>query len=270
MSRRSKQTVPTQQLSKALLPYAIRNCTAKEMLYGGVRVLGLVQKPPNMTYHHSEQIPVPSPEAEMAAMKLDYAYTSVRMMPLNVGHQNKYEMSIIRNQDVYQRFLKQNRAFAEAGLTMNGTRIDAVGLSPLSTSNEAESNRQMSNVEARRALLSTNNRKMYHVSRKELSILGADRVGTPEAAFKSTVKKSVPTIGSEVFGLGGETYMPYQMVKPVQHSFSPAQRVSGLTNPAGRLKQELLDRKGFGWQKKQRTLWNQHPDTKGYHPDRFY
>eukprot|EP00744_Colponema_vietnamica_P024310 GILI01035450.1.p1 GENE.GILI01035450.1~~GILI01035450.1.p1 ORF type:complete len:280 (-),score=25.01 GILI01035450.1:35-841(-) len=266
---RTKASIPTQRLAKALLPYSIRNCTAKEMMYGGVRVQGLVQQPPNLTYHSSEVLGLPTPASEMGGMKLDYSYTSVRMMPLNVGHQNKYEMSIIRNQDVYERFLKRNRATAGAGLTMNGTRIDAVGLSS-STNGDGQRTEALSNLEARKALLGSYSRKMYHVSRKELSILGADCVGTPEEATRSQVKEAVPTMGSEVFGVGGEAFMPFQMVKPVQHTFSPAQRTSGLTNPGGRLKQELLDRKGFGWQKKQRGLWNQHPDTKGYHPDRFY
>ena len=212
-------------------------------------------------------------------------------------------MSIIRNADVFRRFMRENRPASSIGSTANGTHIPALGLDGVpETSVEAETASAASSssgtaaqrfvgatangsgpsstiggvhaavtdsIAARRATI-TRRGRMYHVSKDCLSITGYDRVGSREEAFVPQERTSPATMGSEVFGLGGGRFMPLQTVKPVHHTFSPAQRTSGLTNPAGRLKQELLDRKGFGWQKKQRFLWQQDTATRGYRPDKFY
>ncbi|CCW64712.1 unnamed protein product [Phytomonas sp. EM1] len=65
-------------------------------------------------------------------------------------------------------------------------------------------------------------------------------------------------------------WTPLQMLKPIPHTWSPAIRSSGTRGPSMQLMQERLDRKGFGWKRKSRSLWQQDPDTAGFRPHRYF
>ncbi|CCW71882.1 unnamed protein product [Phytomonas sp. Hart1] len=65
-------------------------------------------------------------------------------------------------------------------------------------------------------------------------------------------------------------WTPLQMLKPIPHTWSPGIRSCGTRGPAMQLLQERLDRKGFGWKRKSRSLWQQDIDTAGFRPHRFF
>lgn len=65
-------------------------------------------------------------------------------------------------------------------------------------------------------------------------------------------------------------WLPLQMLKPINHSWSASMRSSGVRGPHMQLMQERLDQKGFGWKKKSRSLWQQDIATAGFRPHRYF
>ena len=320
--------VPSGLTKKSLLPYAIRKVAAKELLYGGTRVLGLVQPPPALVYHRSDLLKIPSPDEEVAMENFVPEEFGARMLPNNVAFRSRSEMLLTRNKDLHRRFLAAHRDDANSKTAavdgsydrakfVSNSRVFSVP-SSIGASHSLAHGYEVGEVSPLdNTNLPAQSRRRYHPSRSELSVLPAsnnifrDRSahfgrarnissGVPMAATYASpfaeqemaITGQKPTVYSitsfydqerqrQLIAGGGSTdgsqvqytgfvFKPFQLVMPVQGVFSYAMRAEGLRSPSGHLRQETLDRKGFGWRKKQRTMWQQDTATRGFKPDRFF
>lgn len=320
---------------KSLLPYAIRKVAAKEMLYGGARVIGLVQPPPAIVYHRSDLMKLPTPRQEVDMEGFEVEEFGVRMFPNNVGFRSRHHMLLLRNKDLLRRFNVAHRStldptsgggggdapvFDRSTYTRTRTVFgvpSSIGVSHSKAAATGEGHHQVSEANpADGGGLPPSRRRRYHPRPEDLSILpdtasNIYRDGSAHFARARTLSSGVPLVGvyaspfhdqeveasgqsANVFslcsfydqerqrqlialsGAGGDVpytgfvFKPFQMVMPVSGVFTYAMRSEGLRSPSGHLRQETLDRKGFGWRKKQRAMWQQDVGTRGFKPDRFY
>jgi hypothetical protein len=95
--------------SGSLLGYPLRRAAAQEMLHGGIRVSQLLQRPPQLHYTRSEDIPLPTPSDEAAQLDVEYQWLGYRQLPINVGGAIRMQQAQIRSEDVYERHVRGRR-----------------------------------------------------------------------------------------------------------------------------------------------------------------
>lgn len=329
----SVSETPSGLTKTTLLPYAIRKVAAKELLYGGARVIGLVQPPPSIVYHQSDLLKLPTPRQEVDMEGFEVEEFGIRMFPSNVGFRSRHHMLLVRNKDLLRRFMVAHRhadaadaspAFDRSKYTRTRTVFSVpstIGMShskaAAAAAGDQEYEQKLSEANpANKDGLPPSRRRRFHPRPEDLSILPdtASNIyqdGSAHFARARTLSSGVPLVGvyaspfheqevqasgqnANVFSLcsfydqerqrqliahsgaagdvsyTGFVFKPFQMVMPVSGVFTYAMRSEGLRSPSGHLRQETLDRKGFGWRKKQRAMWQQDVKTRGFKPDRFY
>ncbi|KAG8345258.1 hypothetical protein ERJ75_000960800 [Trypanosoma vivax] len=222
----------------SLLGYQLRRAAAMEMFYGGVRVQHLAQAPFPIRTTLSENLPLPSLQQERDDLELEVKDSSnnimgLRVLPVNIGIRARNEAVRVRSEDCLRRLLAQKRC-AALGIPL---RFPI----PSSCSSDAQFRK-----------------KYFHPPSSELSLL------TRPADYCE--KKTTP--GIDVYN--PRVWWPLQVLKPMGHNWSPALRSAGVRGPHMQLLQERIDKKGFGWKRKSRSLWQQDIDTAGFRPKRFF
>ncbi|RNF17193.1 uncharacterized protein Tco025E_04895 [Trypanosoma conorhini] len=233
----------------SLLGYPLRRAAAMEMLYGGVCVLHLAQKPFSLRKTRSEALPSPSLQRERDDLELEVKDSTnnvmgFRLFPVNIGVRSRNEAVRLRSEDCYKRVLAQ-RQCAAAGEALRF---------PLPSS-LASGERHNSTVPKQRYATH------FHPPSAKLSLF------TRPVDSGDCVEKTTP---AEVALYHPRAWRPLQMLKPMPHNWSPTLRSSGVRGPHMQLMQERLDGKGFGWKRKSRSLWQQDINTAGFRPKRFF
>jgi hypothetical protein len=185
-----------------LLGYPLRKAAAKEMLYGGARVIGLVAPPPPIQKTFSEKTTLPTLDEERQDMQLDFTEVTRVLTPNNLHARSRQSLAFVKSKDLLRNY------------------------------------EQM--------------KKPFHTPSRDLSITPMPH---DEWLRKSDRQRE---------------FLPVASMKPANVAFGTGDREGGLRPASSPLRHERLDRKGFGYKKKQYGLWQQDTNTQSFTPERGY
>ncbi|EAN78941.1 hypothetical protein, conserved [Trypanosoma brucei brucei TREU927] len=232
--------------NRSLLGYPLRRAAAMEMLYGGICIQHLAQPPFPLRTIQSESLPPPSLQGERDDLELEVKDSTgnvmgYRLFPVNIGIRARTESVRVRSEDCYKRFLAQKHCAAA------GVPLQFPAPSSITNSNCLATPRAASH---------------FHPPSSSLSLFTR-----PADSQGGDVGRTTP---ADVAAYHPRAWRPYQMLKPMPHNWGPAVRSSGVRGPHMQLLQERIDKKGFGWKRKSRSLWQQDISTAGFRPKRYF
>jgi hypothetical protein len=235
--------LPLKPLQKKLLPYAVRRTATKSMLHGGVRTTGLNMPPPALAITHSEQLALPTLHEERRDLRWDAADFAMHLTPLNMHNDYKYRMWHNRAVDLQKR-LKKEMSQLESKI-FNGKIV-------------------FKNKNIRYVQPHSSELRVEPYTKDEWMQIRAESAEARQYSLEQGLQ--YPAAHTQK-----DAYLPFQSIKP--HSYG----VWNITNRNNvpimaqmDLKQERLNRKGFGWKALQNSMWQQDLDTARYKPDRGY
>nr|CCC94579.1 conserved hypothetical protein [Trypanosoma congolense IL3000] len=239
---------------RSLLGYPLRRAAAMEMLYGGVCVQHLAQGPFPLRKIKSEDLPPPSLQCERDDLELEVKDSTgntmgLRLFPVNIGIRGRIESVRVRSEDCYRRLLAQKHC-AATGSPLQFP-VQSGGVCSGKSGGFTEKTGTWSDV------------PNFHPPSSSLSLF----TRPADCQSGGDVCRTTP---DDVAVYHPRAWKPLQMLKPMPHNWGPAVRSSGVRGPSMQLFQERIDKKGFGWKRKSRSLWQQDIATAGFRPKRYF
>ena len=267
----------TRPLQKTLLPYKIRRTAAMSLLHGGVRTTGLNMPYPALAVTHSEQLALPTLQEERRDLKWDAVEFPSYLIPVNMANDFRATARHNRDVDLYRRLQKE--------MEMNSRKVYAY-------SSSAENNSTNNSSKQIPAVLFKNKNVRYvqpHSSTLRVEPYSNEewqqiRAESAEARRNAANLEAGSNNSNNNNNNGQQqeegvaapftqkdAYLPFQSLKPHGYGVWRYTLRNGAPIMAQMdLKQERLNRKGFGWKSLQTKMWQQDLDTHRHMPDVGY
>lgn len=269
---------PVTPLQKKLLPYKVRRTASMSLMHGGVRTTGLNMPYPALAVTHSEQLALPTLKEERRDLQWDAADFALNLMPLNMANEYKHLAWHNRSVDLARRLQRemdsmgrtvylQSRDSGSGNKSCNSATVlfkskcvryvqphsSHLRVEPY-TKEEWQHIRHES-AEARRL-----------AARTTTTTTEDDGVADAVVASQSEDEEAIPAAYTQK-----DAFLPFQSFKPHGYGVWNITLRNGMPIMAQMdLKQERLNRKGFGWKSQQNKMWQQDMGTHRYSPDKGY